>query len=404
MGRVQILCSFLKINCKKMPIRNLNLILVCIVLFACSSQNEKKGIIDLRKCLKENTKVYLSEIANEIEYITLENNEQSYLGEIGQLKFFKDRIVLVDSKMNCIHIFNNTGKHIKKISSVGKGPKDYISIGWIDVSLKDSCIYLLDNETSNLLKFNQDGKFVNRWRIEGRPTAFDISNDNITFLYVFPNSVYNNNFSISIFDRALTRHEKRIKSRPITEDKAFVTSATGDFLFAKSCDTLTYWEYKNDIIYKITGTKIYEAYKIIYPNSLTNDSKNNNLSSYTTIYSVYESCNYLFLFGDYKSNPYRIVYDKRTKKAIKLSLKDADKLNYGFINDIDGGYTFYPEGVTLDGRVYMKISLWKLKEYLGSKKLKNLKVVNSSKLKELQKLINSSTIEDNECIMLVTLK
>ncbi len=387
-----------------MSIRNLNLIFICIVIFACSSPNEKKEIIDLRKCLKENTKVYLSEIANNIEYITLENNEQSYLGKIGQLRFIKDRIVLVDSRMNSIHIFNNKGKHINKISSIGKGPNEYISIGWIDVSLKDSSIYLLDNETSNLLKFALNGEFINRWRIEGRPTAFDISNDNITFLYVFPNSVDNNNFSISISDIALTKHEKRIKTRPITKEKAFVTSATWDFLFAKSCDTLTYWEYKKDIVYKIIGTDIYEAHKIIYPNPLTYDSKSKNLSEYTRIYEVYESCNYLFLTGDYKSNPFRIVYDKRTKKAIKLSLKDIDKLNYGFINDIDGGYTFFPEGVTPDGRVYMKISLFELKEYLESKKMKNQKVLNSSKSEELQKLINSSTIEDNDCIMLVTLK
>jgi hypothetical protein len=387
-----------------MSIRNLNLVCICFIIFACSSPNQKKGIIDLQKCLKEDTKVYLSEIASNIEYITLESNEQSYLGQISQIRFLKDKLVLVDSKTNSIHIFSNKGKHINKISSIGKGPKEYISIGWIDVSVKDSSIYLLDNRTSNLLKFAINGEFINKWRIEGWPSAFDISNDNITFLYVFPNSVHNNNFSISIFDIALTKNEKRIKTRSITEDKAFVTSATGDFLFAKSCDTLTYWEYKKDIIYKVKGTDIYETYKIIYPNPLTYDSKNKDLSNYTTIYSIYASCNYLFLHGDYKSNPFRIVYDQRTKKAIKLSLKDADKLNYGFINDIDGGYTFYPEGVAADGRVYMKISLLKLKEFLESKKMKNQNILNSSNSKELQKLINSSTIEDNDCIMLVTLK
>ena len=382
--------------------RNLKLILVCIILISCSSQKEKKGIIDLRKCLKENSIVYLSEIANDIEYIPLESNELNYIGNIGQLRFFKEQIVLVDSKTNIIHIFNNKGKHIKKISSIGKGPKEYISIGWIHISSKDSCIYILDNETSNLLKFDINGKFMNRWKIEGNPSAFDISNNNITFLYVYPNSAYNNNFSISIFDKSLTNHVNKIKTKAITKEKAFVTNATGNFLFAKSSDTLTYWEYRKDVIYKIKGTDIFEAYKIIYPNPLTYESPNTDISKYTKIYNVFESSNYFFLCGDYNSAPFRIVYDKRTMKSKQLSLKAADKLNYGFINDIDGGFTFFPEGVTPDGRLYMKISLFQLKEYLENNTKKY--ILNSSKSKELQKLMNSSTIEDNECIMLVTLK
>ena len=344
----------------------------------------------------------LSEIAESIQYIPLESNSESFIGQIKQIKIFGDRIYVLDSKNNKIVIFNKKGKYLNKIEAVGKGPKEYIKIGWIDISNSDSCLYLFDSETCELLKFNQKWEYLTRWKITRYPSAFSTYKGQTCFLYVYPNYVSNNYYSLSIYNAAMINIKKMISNVYITKEEVFRSRGIGDFLFAEVCDTLVYWEHKKDnIIYHITEkNNAIKRYELVLPGSSLSRDNLGDISD-DDIFDVLESCGYLFFTGNYRGIAFRGFYNKAHKKLTILSKKYANEFGYGFINDIDSGLQFWPEGITEDGtQAYSTFYGIDLKEFLDHKKDIGSKLKQSKVSKKLIDLVNNS----NVIIMIVALK
>ena len=94
--------------------------------------------------------------------IILETNENSLIGNIEQIHINDHQIVVFDNSENLsILIFNLDGTFSHKISKLGNGPGEYISISDFTVDDQKNELYLLDSEDSKVKKYNlHTGEFI----------------------------------------------------------------------------------------------------------------------------------------------------------------------------------------------------------------------------------------------------
>lgn len=377
-----------------------------LLLISCTtSPKERIEIINLTKGLKNSRQINLSEIASDIEYISLETVKDSYIGYIEHVKFCNGFIFILDSKSNGIYIFNNKGKYVTQINRNGKGPGEYIRIYDLEISPKDTSIFVFDVEVHKLIKYDFKGQFVREWRLQEQSSCAFALLDELSFVFLtaYPRNAYNDGYSLTVYDSNLNILNKFVNKDILPKEVAYSMQTTGNYTLQFYCDTLTYWERKKDIVYKITDTKtVFPKYKIVYPNPMPLNGEIKN--GYNGLFGFIETCNYMFFWGDYNNNPFRTLYSKITKETTTNSLKYRDELNYGFINDLDGGYTFYPDEATSDGKIYCTFSLFELKQFLAKKSNIKTEVVSELNRAELMNLVENSKPEDNKCIMIVTLK
>lgn len=379
-----------------------------LLCFSCKTNpKESIEIIDLTEGLRKNSTINLSQIATDIEYISLETKKESLIGSIEQVKFYSNYILILDAKQNVIQIFDRKGNYLRRIDYRGKGPGEYISLKDFEICQKDTSIIIFDNEGDKLIKYNFKGEFINEWKIpEQYASAFSlVENDSFVFLTSYPVNAFNEGYSLSIYDKDIKIINKFLNTDIVSKEVAFTMDSYGMMAFQEFCDTLTYWEFRKDIVYKITDNKtVIPRYKILYPSPVPLNTSLDEVKQGNSLHGYIETCNYIFLWGDYNKNFFRLVYSKKSKKVSHISLKDRDRLNYGFKNDIDGGFTFYPKDVTSDGKLFCVFSMFRLKQFLSDKTNIRKEVLSEQKRAELMNLLKDSKPEDNGCIMLVTLK
>jgi len=76
----------------------------------------------------------------------------------------------------------------------------------------------------------------------------------------------------------------------------------------------------------------------------------------------------------------------------------------GFVNDWDGGPEFWPKANVNDKKLFMTISAADLKSMIEKEGFTDIKTLYPEKKKELIDMIKNLKEDDNEVIMLVTLK
>jgi len=68
------------------------------------------------------------DVIKDIEFVPLEMTDESIVGGVTKIKFYKNYMIFWDGQTRSIFIFDDKGKYIRKISRVGKGPGEYSGI------------------------------------------------------------------------------------------------------------------------------------------------------------------------------------------------------------------------------------------------------------------------------------
>ena len=108
---------------------------------------------------KDAEEVRFEDIIEDIRYIPLGDEEDVMGHQIKQVLYHNGTFYLYDFQQDEIFLYNEEGKCLKKISDRGKGPKEYIAIGNIDINPEGSALYLLDRITSVVSVYNLTGDF-----------------------------------------------------------------------------------------------------------------------------------------------------------------------------------------------------------------------------------------------------
>lgn len=149
-----------------------------LILFSCANMNN-----DILQTTFEipsephNNFNMLSNYFKTITFLPLETNEESTIGSIKKLKIINNRIYIFDNIGNSILVFNTRGQFEKKISTVGSGPDEYISISDFDV--ENDNLYIMDI-SGKILHFKND-VYVDSKRIDFTATDFCITKGGFIF-------------------------------------------------------------------------------------------------------------------------------------------------------------------------------------------------------------------------------
>jgi hypothetical protein len=367
--------------------------------------------IDIEQGFSDKREMYLSEIATDIEYVPLETTDESLISSVSKVITHQNYIIVLDKKIQADFVFDRSGKFIRKIGAVGNGPGEYIGIADISIRHRDSVLCIYDDQTNRLSSYSLSGKFIKAVRtpFNADKTAF-INDSTLCLLLPRPCFVFNQSYSLAIYDHGLVQNGRLISrsDENITEREASSMPTTGMTRLEKWVDSLSYWEVKYDIIYRITNHKTaIPRYFIRYKNKIPfqRDFSRQTIEEYTCVDDMLETNSFFFFHGVHNGLIFQIVYDKGRKAAVNVhfNYRDDDMASR-FLNDLDGGSPFWPKGVLEDGRVYSAVELYSLREYLKETPFRNIHPKTDSLAVSLNALIAKSEFMDNPCLMFVKLK
>lgn len=396
--------------------RKIKIIFLVFFVISCSKvEHSKVEHINLSKIFKLNSKVNLSEIAKEIEYIQLETDSLSLISVLDQpdrqIKFYNNNFFINAGE---ILRFSHTGKFLNRIGQNGKGPHEYINAdGFTTITKKkDSLIVVFSAAQQKSILYDIEGKYKNDFPISFWPTDLTSIDKNLLFINSIGRRKESNNYALSIMSKDYKSIKKRLLYKVAEKNKNLVLSAFNTSYFYK--DTLSYWESNYDTIWRITKDfKKVPKYTIDNGGnkmSVENFTKENVFnfdvfSKYDMIEKIFESSKFIFFKTSNNKRLYHVYYNKETKKSSTVEFKNPFNkgINFSFYNDIDGGVPFWPMGKVSDDKMLMVVYGYEMRSYIKKKKNKD-KVFSELGRRNLINLINKSKISDNPILMIVTLK
>jgi hypothetical protein len=141
------------------------LVLVLATSLSCREKAKNKTFettsfytIPFADIVKNKREIKLSEFASDAEIIQLENIPEALLGTFENLEFTKDYIFIMCWNQPILQ-FSRTGKFVRKIGSIGKGPGEYGFCLKLSIDENGERIYIHTTEQS-IMVFNFDGEYL----------------------------------------------------------------------------------------------------------------------------------------------------------------------------------------------------------------------------------------------------
>ena len=374
------------------------LLIILILCFVnCSDPQEKHDQaieLDIAGALKNKKEIKLSQIAESIQYIPLETNPRCILGKIRKVHLAGALIFVSDLKD--LSIFNTQGQFINRISKNGRGPGEYTNIWDFDVLPEHRLIFVYSDRLSKVVVYDYNGSFKKEFHIHSIPSKIALVNDREwVATWPYPDFHANGNHRFSFFDfdgRHLSDHEG---DKMIAQSE--MGSATSASRFNRIAGTLTYFEQGLNKILEIGDQG---SVNTKYTLKATGHDDLNVLTYLETRDHIF------FPNCIYRNDLKRIAVDKNTHEAFDLSFHHSNvniRLKAGFVNDIDQGYPFLPQGVSPDGRLFGFFEVLDLKDLTNQKVINPKSKIKSGYLKgdhKIQDLLDKPD-SDNPILMIL---
>ena len=371
----------------------------------------KDGVLhlDLNEARKHPKEVKLSDICDSLIYIPLETKKASLINSINRIDIDGDDLFIQDG-WKLLH-FNRSGKFINQIGRTGRGPGEYICVGF-SLNKKEKVIYAMANYKHRVMKFSYNGKLLsnelkfneyivrpvyseklnsiigtdiyslskNDSQIYNRIKTLDINNGVITDIKskYFPDEFFksNVNLRISLFG-----------PQPyVYKGYAYFKELGSDTIFKRERKGISPHIVLNNYKFKSPFTS--ETYATL----LDLDRKERNLDEkfYSRVTS--ETSKYVLLLS---REPY-FIYDKEEKILRGIKLKDKQLL----IDDIDTVCDFQKVKVINNKYLFTKMCA---EDFIDA--VVSPKIGKQSKNRELlDSLVKGMTEESNPILVLARFK
>ena len=404
-----------------------------ILPICCSGQGKQtdqpKEVIriDFLKAQNKYSVANLSDYFSTIEYIPLETNKNSLLGNIRKIFFEKNMFYVIDNNDVC-KIFNRKGKYLKTINRKGNGPEEYVQIFDINVDPQTGNILFLDRNT--IKEYDIAGNFIKK--IESPEKSFNFFNFTILSNGLFAANIANFKSSgkeegFLIYDSSLKIHKKitfpspTIKPKPPTPDGSFsFTPVFSDiYRFSRCKSEVNISREFNDAVYRLNANFSLTLLYVFDFGEFSFDKQNltpfelqNNSPVITKSPDIHQNSDYLFLNFDLRGKaPFsytekgrdgsirivntdvKAIYSK--KNRVLTLLKEPSKHRGGLKDDIREGPPFWPLFVSSESEMI---------NYFQAMDLIRLQEEQGSEFKGLSKIIKDLGEDDNPVIVLVKQK
>lgn len=380
-------------------------------LQACNQHQNEENIfssnipleVDLTKDISERD-FLLSDIASDIEYIPLESNIKCYISMIHQVDFGEEYFLIHDRMLGSLFMFKRDGSFVGQIGNLGKGPEEIVRIQCFSMDEKKGEVYIVTHD-KKVKTFSLQGDFISSFSIRDYPFDFLPNGNSFLAVYPYPYKIMvggylfkeiNNKGEVqNSYCRQFNDHIKL--SDPIKYARTY-----------RIDDTISFWERYNDTVIGLKDKAVYPRVVFNLDEPHSGEKKYNKIAqddfdSSVNLWGFLEIQNYFFLsISDCRKVKFT-VFDKRTKDLAKTKPVTGVR-GYGYINDLDGGYPFWPSYYS-DGYLYEFVEVETLKEILLTRGyLEKSDCMYPDKKAYLKSLIKGAGIDSNPILVKVKLK
>ena len=328
-----------------------------------------------------------ADIIENLEYIVLEEKENSYLGQIAKMRVFQNKIFVLDLMASAVFIYTIDGKHIATIGDKkGRGPMEFVSVTNFEIDYINHQLVVMDNFGYKFMVYDLDGGFVKQ--IDSDVTVVDavlLSNGYI--VHAKPSwehyRISNECDYIIIADE----NKQIVKEGFQYDDNKNVNIRIYDVISSQLDGSINFAPKFRDTIYTVSFDSIFPKYAINYgdnrsiPKNVIEDIPSPrelyqliNNGSLCFIGEHVEAKDHIYLSLGYVLKSTTVFYNKQTNNTIALSHKkyselyrilcsDSDGYFYGVFNitTIDDLFKLFPDLQKLDQSKDMNPILFRYK-------------------------------------------
>jgi hypothetical protein len=398
-----------------------------ITLFSCIQEEKTKDlrVIDLAGNVGKTSVVNLSDIAESIDYIPLETNDEALLAPpLTNLSFVNGKLYISQFRTE-IKIFNQDGSFIKIFNKKGRGPQEYESLSdfYIDPLTSDLLIY----SHRKLSEYNNEGDFIKRillyqkdeisifgpsryFKIDKNLNLITFNNYKSKYTSCLTDSLFNVLYFINFSDKDLST---RLNSQ---KQINFLNP-----YFYKFRDSVRIFNGYGENILSACNSKGVDTSFILnygayhYKNINLNVRNYNNLPFIRRYNKVYESTIYLFIQFHLGSLPHKpriklqagkagergetleqpITASLFNKKTGQFQYVDQPEINqFGFVDDFEGGPAIWPNYISEQDFMVTIIDAYKFIQHAQTHKVSD----------KFKKIADGLKETDNPVVVLVKLK
>ena len=171
----------------------LSLLVLVILLLSCkeSTRNfsrETEGVsllTNLEKAIEVNIDLNndclpFDSLMTKVSYVKLETTGDNLIGEISQLLFVDDKIIVVDVwKSKIITVYDMKGHYLYKIGSQGQGPQEYAFFTHVSLTPDKKMLVITDMGSTSLKYYSIDGQFIKSIKCPYWFTTSEFVTDNL---------------------------------------------------------------------------------------------------------------------------------------------------------------------------------------------------------------------------------
>lgn len=361
----------------------------------------------------EDNRITLSEIADQIKYIPLDNGYP--IGLVFKQKITKDNIYLSVKDVGILK-FDPSGKLVCKIGNIGRGPAEYNHFIKYTVDEESGNIFLLDQRIIKI--YNKDGLFVREIDYSKFMNCEGGDIEIYKSVLIIPNYLVSTDFESSwiILDTIGNLLSMKKNSIPMYE----YNSGIGGNLYSFG-DKYYYNNYYNDTIFCISDDLSYAPDYLFakgnhrWPVGTIKFADESWFSRFRPG-RMFQTSHYIVLHFAYFEKNVLCLIDKKNKKTFLAykydkSLKDLNRKVYykpDLENDLDGGMPFNENinyyDINNDEYLVQLISPYDMRKHVVSDEFKNSIPKYPEKKIEFEKLALSVKETDNPILMIVKLK
>jgi len=372
------------------------------ILNSCNSSD-----MDLYKFDPSNIvegEIHLSEIADKISYIPLDNIVP--MGLIyDNIEIVKDKIYLSVRDVGIL-VFNMEGMLIRKIGSIGRGPGEYTYYFLFTIDDTNENVYVFDR--GEIIKvFSKTGRFVRSFPVKEFGSMEKMKYFN-SKLFVLLASQFNNTENEWVF---LDTLGNVIKKQP-RKLPPFSTNWSNSYPIYKYDNSLAYYNIFSDTVYSISSDLIEIPKMTISQGEYRLPKENRTLDQMLSKKYLYLSklkeTKHFILIRYSISGSYLALVNKLDHSSKCINLEYSNSVyNNGLTNDINGGCFFLPDHYySENGNEYL-IGIqypYQIMSRAASKEFKDSNPKVPAKKMEFEKLAASLKETDNPVLVLVSLK
>ncbi|MGL5681523.1 MAG: 6-bladed beta-propeller [Marinifilaceae bacterium] len=235
----------------------IQLIVLCMLLVGCQDSNTRQLTNTITLTLDNGDKITgipADSIYSQVQYIPLETNKESFIGEIDRVKIQNNLILAYNKSISSLFIFDISGKYLTKLQKKGRGNGEYLQID--DFNIKNDRLIILDGQRKQLLYYSlQEMRFINTLNLNDWYSHFELLDNQIVLYSNFSTSdkKYFNLVSIDTKQQQPTRY-----MLPFPESQNG-TSYSTKYIFCSHNNAIYTSHPWNYSIYKVDTTDIQEV-------------------------------------------------------------------------------------------------------------------------------------------------